>query len=65
MERTARVPYKGSKNAIARDIIGVLPRGKRFVDLFAGGSRRIVQERLFVADRYADQYQTDFFNCEG
>ena len=22
---------------IARDIIGIMPRGKRFVDLFAGG----------------------------
>jgi hypothetical protein len=31
------VPYQGSKNAIARDIISILPRGKRFVDLFAGG----------------------------
>ena len=31
------VPYQGSKNAIARDIIGIMPRGKRFVDLFAGG----------------------------
>jgi hypothetical protein len=31
------VPYKGSKNQIAKKIIGVLPRGKRFVDLFAGG----------------------------
>lgn len=31
------VPYQGSKNQIAREIIGVLPRGKRFVDLFAGG----------------------------
>lgn len=31
------VPYQGSKNQIGRDIIGVLPRGKRFVDLFAGG----------------------------
>lgn len=31
------VPYQGSKNAIARDIIACLPRGNRFVDLFAGG----------------------------
>ena len=31
------VPYQGSKNAIARDIMAILPRGKRFVDLFAGG----------------------------
>ena len=31
------VPYQGSKNQIAKEIIGILPRGKRFVDLFAGG----------------------------
>lgn len=31
------VPYQGSKNAIAREIISILPSGKRFVDLFAGG----------------------------
>ena len=31
------VPYQGSKNAIARDIIGIMPSGQRFVDLFAGG----------------------------
>lgn len=31
------VQYKGSKNRIAKDIISVLPSGKRFVDLFAGG----------------------------
>jgi hypothetical protein len=31
------VPYQGSKNRIAKDIIDLLPTGKRFVDLFAGG----------------------------
>ena len=31
------VPYQGSKNDIAKEIISILPRGKRFVDLFAGG----------------------------
>lgn len=31
------VPYMGSKNRIAKDIIAKLPTGKRFVDLFAGG----------------------------
>lgn len=39
MEWTGRfgVPYQGSKNRIAKDIVSVLPRGRRFVDLFAGG----------------------------
>ncbi len=31
------LPYKGSKNAIARAIIDYLPKGKRLVDLFGGG----------------------------
>ena len=31
------LPYKGSKSAIAKDIIGVLPGGNRLVDLFCGG----------------------------
>lgn len=31
------VPYQGSKNRIAKDIIELLPSGHRFVDLFAGG----------------------------
>ena len=31
------LPYKGSKSAIAKDIIGVLPCGNRLVDLFCGG----------------------------
>lgn len=31
------MPYKGSKSAIARDIVGVLPAGTRLVELFCGG----------------------------
>lgn len=31
------IPYMGSKSKIANDIIDILPRGKRFVDLFGGG----------------------------
>ena len=31
------IPYMGSKDTIADDILSVLPRGKRFVDLFGGG----------------------------
>lgn len=36
-KQTYGVPYQGSKNRIAEDIIALLPAGKRFVDLFAGG----------------------------
>lgn len=31
------IGYMGSKTAIAEDIIDLLPRGRRFVDLFGGG----------------------------
>ena len=31
------IPYMGSKYKIADDILSVLPRGKRFVDLLGGG----------------------------
>lgn len=34
---TYGMPYTGSKNGIAEDIIKILPPGKRFVDLFGGG----------------------------
>lgn len=31
------LPYMGSKNSIAKDIVNALPSGERLVDLFAGG----------------------------
>lgn len=31
------MPYRGSKNTIAKEILCTLPEGKRFVDLFGGG----------------------------
>lgn len=31
------VPYQGSKNFIAQQIVDFLPRAETFVDLFAGG----------------------------
>ena len=31
------LPYKGSKSAIAKDIVAILPGGHRLVDLFCGG----------------------------
>ena len=31
------LPYMGSKNSIAKDIVNALPGGERLVDLFAGG----------------------------
>ena len=37
MSGTWGIPYQGSKNGIACDLIRKLPSGKRFVDLFGGG----------------------------
>ena len=39
MKRKTRygVPYQGSKNSIAVEIVNALPSGSRFVDLMAGG----------------------------
>lgn len=34
---TYGMPYCGSKNRIARDIIATLPKARVLVDLFAGG----------------------------
>ena len=31
------LPYVGSKNSIAKDVVNALPSGERLVDLFAGG----------------------------
>lgn len=33
------MPYLGSKNSIAEDIIDFLPSGNRLVDLFGGGGQ--------------------------
>lgn len=37
MKKIYGLPYKGSKNAIAEEIIDFLPSGNRLVDLFGGG----------------------------
>ena len=34
---TYGVPYQGSKNRLAKELVALLPSGERFVDLFAGG----------------------------
>lgn len=37
MKTNYGMPYLGSKNKIAEDIIDFLPSGNRLVDLFGGG----------------------------
>lgn len=37
MKKSYGIPYMGSKNRIAEDIVDFLPSGKTLVDLFGGG----------------------------
>ena len=37
MKQSFGVPYQGSKNRLAKELVSFLPSGERFVDLFAGG----------------------------
>lgn len=37
MKQSFGVPYQGSKNRLAKELVALLPSGERFVDLFAGG----------------------------
>ena len=37
MKHNFGIPYQGSKNRIAKELIVQMPEGERFVDLFAGG----------------------------
>lgn len=38
MKKTFGVPYMGGKNATAENIVSMLPRGRRLLDLFGGGA---------------------------
>lgn len=43
------IPYMGSKSKLALDLIGAMPTGRRFVDLFGGGmSISYKVEKLFT-----------------
>lgn len=71
--QTYGVPYQGSKNRIAEDIIALLPKGKRFVDLFAGGCAMThcallsdKWERVLCNDKYPIRGQEVFRQaCDG
>lgn len=51
------IPYQGSKSAIADSIISVLPRGKRFVDLFGGGFA--MSECALISGKYKAVYYNE------
>lgn len=52
------LPYQGSKNQIAENIINVLPRGKRLVDLFGGGGA--ISHCAVLSGKWKSVYYNDF-----
>lgn len=50
------IPYQGSKTKIAPNIIQILPKGKRFVDLFGGGFA------MSHCARLSNKYETVLYN---
>lgn len=53
MSRRYGLPYQGSKNQIAEELLSFLPPGNRFVDLFGGGGS--------MTDCAMDSYKWDSF----
>lgn len=50
------IPYQGSKDGIAETLINILPRGKRFCDLFGGGFA------MSECALYSRKYDSVFYN---
>lgn len=50
-------PYMGSKSQIAEDILAILPRGKRFVDLFGGGFA--MTHCAMLSEKYEEFYYNE------
>lgn len=51
------VPYQGSKSKIAVDIIKLLPKGKRLVDLFGGGGA--ITHAALLSDKWEEVLYND------
>ena len=50
MKKTFGLPYMGGKNATAENIVSMLPRGRRLLDLFGGGAS--VTHAALVSGRF-------------
>lgn len=57
MRREYGVPYKGSKNKLVPEIIGLLPEATNFYDLFAGGCA--VTHGAILSGKYKHFYVND------
>ena len=51
------VPYQGTKGRIAREIVDMLPSGRRFVDLFSGGGA--VTHAALLSGKYGEYHMND------
>lgn len=51
------IPYMGSKSKLALDLIGVMPTGRRFVDLFGGGFA--MSHCAYLSGRFEEVYYND------
>lgn len=59
------MPYKGSKNSIAAEIISVLPPAKHFYDIFGGGGAMTHAAALSGKYQYIHYNELNPLICEG
>lgn len=57
MKKTFGLPYMGSKNETAENIVSMFPRGRRLLDLFGGGAS--VTHAALVSDRFEQVVYND------
>ena len=57
MKKTFGLPYMGSKNETAENIVSMLPRGRRLLDLFGGGAS--VTHAALVSGRFEQVLYND------
>jgi len=59
------MPYKGSKNSIAAEIIGILPPAKHFYDIFGGGGAMTHAAALSGKYQYIHYNELNPLICKG
>ena len=57
MKKTFGLPYMGSKNETAENLVSMLPRGRRLLDLFGGGAS--VTHAALVSGRFEQVIYND------
>ena len=63
MKQSFGVPYQGSKNRLAKELVALLPSGERFVDLFAGGCA--MTQAALASGKYDCALTNDKFPMRG